>query len=497
MRESDGITGKLFSKSKLKLETIRKEIEGRTVNTSKISTSIEIPLSPDTKRVLVYAAEEAEKLFHKYIGTEHILLGLLREKKSLAARILAEKGMRFSTAKEDLVYLLKEKTELDKKKEAPYLSEFSRDLTTLAFQGKLDPLIGREREMRRLIQILCRRTKNNPVLIGEPGVGKTAIVEGLAQKIVRSDVPSFLYDKRILALDISSIVAGTKYRGQFEERLKAIMKELKEHDNILIFVDELHTLVGAGSAEGSLDAAGILKPSLSRGEIKCIGATTPKDYRRFIEKDRALERRFQSIKVHPTDEKETLKILLGIKDRYEIFHKIRYHPSSLRSSVYLSSRYISDRFQPDKAIDVMDEAGARAKLRAAKEKEEHDRFRRTHRSRRPYWFELWEGPSNLRELARHLGERSYYDIMYRYWSRVSHAQDFSRFLTKMPDGRSGIRGLRDPNAIREVVTFAPSLILSATRQIMARFRPGEDIRAWYLREVRDSYLFVTTGRGQA
>jgi ATP-dependent Clp protease ATP-binding subunit ClpC len=284
MRESDGITGKIFSKSKLKLDMVRKEIEGRTVNSNKISTSIEIPLSPETKRVLVYAAEEAEKLLHKYIGTEHILLGLLREKKSLAARILAEKGMRFSAVREDLVYLLREKSETEKKKEAPYLAEFSRDLTSLAFQGKLDPLVNREKEMRRLIQILCRRTKNNPVLIGEPGVGKTAIVEGLAQKIIKNDVPEFLFDKRILALDISSVVAGTKYRGQFEERLKAIMKELVENDNILVFIDELHTLVGAGSAEGSLDAAGILKPALSRGEIKCVGATTPKDYRRLIEK---------------------------------------------------------------------------------------------------------------------------------------------------------------------------------------------------------------------
>ncbi len=367
MRESDGITGKIFSKSKLKLDMVRKEIEGRTVNSNKISTSIEIPLSPETKRVLVYAAEEAEKLLHKYIGTEHILLGLLREKKSLAARILAEKGMRFSTVREDLVYLLREKSEIEKKKEAPYLAEFSRDLTSLAFQGKLDPLINREKEMRRLIQILCRRTKNNPVLIGEPGVGKTAIVEGLAQKIVKNDVPEFLFDRRILALDISSVVAGTKYRGQFEERLKAILKELVENDNILVFIDELHTLVGAGSAEGSLDAAGILKPALSRGEIKCLGATTPKDYRRYIEKDRALERRFQSIKVHPTNESETLKILKGIKDRYEHFHNIRYNMEALRSSVYLSSRYIPDRFQPDKSIDVMDEAGARAKLRAAQQ----------------------------------------------------------------------------------------------------------------------------------
>jgi ATP-dependent Clp protease ATP-binding subunit ClpC len=367
MRESDGITGKIFSKSKLKLDMVRKEIEGRTVNSNKISTSIEIPLSAETKRVLVYAAEEAEKLLHKYIGTEHILLGLLREKKSLAARILAEKGMRFSTVREDLIYLLREKSEIEKKKEAPYLAEFSRDLTSLAFQGKLDPLINREKEMRRLIQILCRRTKNNPVLIGEPGVGKTAIVEGLAQKIVKNDVPEFLFDKRILALDISSVVAGTKYRGQFEERLKAILKELVENDNILVFIDELHTLVGAGSAEGSLDAAGILKPALSRGEIKCLGATTPKDYRRFIEKDRALERRFQSIKVHPTNESETLEILKGIRDRYEHFHNIRYNMEALRSAVYLSSRYIPDRFQPDKSIDVMDEAGARAKLRAAQQ----------------------------------------------------------------------------------------------------------------------------------
>ena len=372
MRESDGITSKLLSKSRLKLDVIRKEIEGRTINRDKISTSIEIPLSPETKRVLVYAAEEAEKLLHKYIGTEHILLGLLREKKSLAAKILVEKGMRFTDVKEELIYLLKEKTELEKRKETPFLAEFSRDLTNLAMQGKLDPLIGREREMRRLIQILCRRTKNNPVLIGEPGVGKTAIVEGLAQKIVKADVPSFLFEKRILALDISSVVAGTKYRGQFEERLKAIMKELAENDNILIFIDELHSLVGAGSAEGSLDAAGILKPALSRGEIKCIGATTPKDYRRFIEKDRALERRFQSIKVHPPNEKETLRILLGIKDRYEGFHKIQYAPQALRSAVYLSSRYIPDRFQPDKSIDVMDEAGARAKLRAAAQMEQQE-----------------------------------------------------------------------------------------------------------------------------
>jgi len=364
LREGDTITSKLFAQSNVKLEAIRKEIEEVTTLRDKISTSIEIPLSEESKRVLAYAAEEAESILHKYIGTEHILLGLLRERKSLAARILAEKGMRLSSVREELVAQMKQKSVLEKKKETPFLSEFSRDLTELAMKDKLDPLIGRETELKRLIQILCRRSKNNPILVGEPGVGKTAIVEGLAQKIVKGDVPPFLFDKRILALDISGVVAGTKYRGQFEERLKAIMKELIENEDILIFVDEIHTLVGAGSAEGSLDAAGILKPALSRGEIKCIGASTPRDYRRFIEKDRSLERRFQGIKVRPSTDQETIGILSGINERYESYHQVRYTDEAIKSAVYQSSRYITDRFQPDKAIDVIDEAGARVKLLA-------------------------------------------------------------------------------------------------------------------------------------
>ena len=331
----------------------------------KISTSVEIPLSVESKRVLAYAAEEAEKMFHKYIGTEHILLGLLREKKSLASRILLEKGMRLTTAREDLLYLLKEKNLNEKKKDTPFLAEFSRDLTALAAKDQLDPLIGREQELERVIQILCRRTKNNPVLIGEPGVGKTAIVEGLARKIVTADVPRFLYDKRILALDISSVVAGTKYRGQFEERLKSIMKELVENKDVLIFIDELHTLVGAGSAEGSLDAAGILKPALSRGELQCMGATTPKEHRKHIEKDRALARRFQDVKVSPPTEDETLDIIYGLRSRYEKYHGVYYEEDALAAAVYQSNRYISDRFLPDKAIDVLDEAGARVKLAVA------------------------------------------------------------------------------------------------------------------------------------
>ncbi len=365
IREGKGLTSRIFARSHLSLDSIRKEIEGRTVFREKVSTSVEIPFSGETKRVLPFAAEEADRLLHTYIGTEHLLLGILREERSVAASILYEKGMRLASVREDIVQLLNEKTAPARPKETPLLAEFSRDLTDAAMKNQLDPLVGRGIEVERVQQVLCRRTKNNAVLIGEPGVGKTAIVEGLAQKIVCGDVPHFLADKRILALDISLIVAGTKYRGQFEERLKAIMKELTENPNIIVFIDELHTLVGAGSAEGSLDAANILKPALSRGEIRCIGATTPAEYRKYIEKDRSLERRFQAIKVDPPTEKETVQVLMGVKDRYESFHHVEYTNEAIEAAVYQSSRYITDRFLPDKAIDLIDEAGARAKLREA------------------------------------------------------------------------------------------------------------------------------------
>ena len=370
IREGKGLTSRIFARSHLSLENIRKEIEGRTVLREKVSTSVEIPFSAETKHVLQFAAEEADRLLHNYIGTEHLLLGLLREEQSVAASILVEKGMRLHAVREDIVQLLNEKTTVSRVKETPLLAEFSRDLTEAAMKSQLDPLVGRAYELERVQQVLCRRTKNNAVLIGEPGVGKTAIVEGLAQQIVYGDVPHFLADKRILALDISLIVAGTKYRGQFEERLKAIMKELTENPNIIVFIDELHTLVGAGSAEGSLDAANILKPALSRGEIRCIGATTPAEYRKYIEKDRSLERRFQAVKVGPPAEKETVEILLGIKDRYEQFHHVEYTHEAVEAAVYQSSRYITDRFLPDKAIDLVDEAGARAKLKEAGHSEE-------------------------------------------------------------------------------------------------------------------------------
>jgi ATP-dependent Clp protease ATP-binding subunit ClpC len=360
LREDKALTNR-FLRTHASLESIRKEIEGRTIVREKGSTSVDLPLSHECKRVLNYAAEEAERLSHKHIGTEHLLLGLLREERCFAAEMLQNRGLRLAQVREDLARASQERA--SRPKESSLLVEFSRDLTQAALDGQLDPLVGRQHELERVIQILCRRTKNNPVLIGEPGVGKTAIVEGLAQKIADSDVPSFLAEKRILALDLSLIVAGTKYRGQFEERLKTIMKELIENQNIIIFIDELHTLVGAGSAEGSLDAANILKPTLSRGEIQCIGATTPGEYRKSIEKDRSLERRFQSVKVPPPDEEEAVQVLGGIKDRYEKFHAVTYTDEALRFAVLHSSRYIPDRFLPDKAIDLLDEAGARVKLR--------------------------------------------------------------------------------------------------------------------------------------
>ena len=370
LREDKALTNRFLRSPHTSIESIRKQIEGRTTVREKVSTSVDLPLSQECKRVLACAAEEAERLAHKHIGTEHLLLGLLREEKSFAAEILHERGLRLSTIREELGRVQSEKMSSSRPKETSLLAEFSRDLTQAAMENQLDPLIGRENEMERVVQILCRRTKNNPVLIGEPGVGKTAIVEGLAQRIADGNVPSFLADKRILGLDLSLIVAGTKYRGQFEERLKTIMKELMEAQNAVIFIDELHTLVGAGSAEGSLDAANILKPALSRGEIQCIGATTPSEFRKSIERDRSLERRFQAIKVPPPNEDDAIQILFGIKDRYEKFHAVTYTDDALRSAVLDSSRYIPDRYLPDKAVDLIDEAGARVKLRQSSLPEE-------------------------------------------------------------------------------------------------------------------------------
>ena len=371
MREDKTVSARFFPfRNSLTVESVRREVEERIVPRERIPQSAELHLAPETKRILAFANEESRQLQNRHIGPEHLLLGLVREERSVAAEILYQYGLRLQDVREEVArqngftnfYAIgREKTDV------PHLQEFTRDLTADAAEGKLDPLIGREGEIERVIEILCRRTKNNPVLIGESGVGKTAIIEGLAQRIVNKNVPSFLENKRILSLDLSLIVAGTKYRGQFEERLKKIMSELSQHDQYIVFIDELHTLVGAGSAEGTLDAANILKPALSRGEIQCIGATTPREFRKSIEKDRALERRFQSVKVVPPSEEEALRIVKGLAERYEAFHQIRYTKEALESAVYQTNRYIPDRFLPDKAIDVLDEAGSRAKLRYQQE----------------------------------------------------------------------------------------------------------------------------------
>jgi len=363
LREGEEIIKEIFSRFNVKPEQIRREVEGDRLFVDRISSSAELPLSEEAKKILAYASHEAESMLHQYVGTEHLLIGILRVESSTAARILTAKGLNVYGVREETISILKEKEADKQKKELPFLAEYSRDLTQMAHQSQFDPLIGREKEVERIIQILSRRTKNNPILLGEPGVGKTAIVEGLATRIVEGNVPLFIANKRILSLDLSLIVAGTKYRGQFEERLKGIIKELKENTDIIIFIDEIHSLIGAGSAEGSLDAANILKPALSRGEISCVGATTIREYRRYIEKDRSLLRRFQAINVAPPNEDETFQILEGIKERYEAFHKVKYSDQAIRSAVYQSNRYITDRFFPDKAIDIIDEAGAKVKLR--------------------------------------------------------------------------------------------------------------------------------------
>ena len=366
IREGKGLMSRVLARSNVSAEALRKDVESRAAVRASAPASDEIPFSAEAKRALVFATEEADRLLHTYIGTEHLLLGILREEQSLAAAVLTGRGIRLGAVREDVARSAQERpTAPARPKDASLVAEFGRDLTAAAGRHELDPLVGRDRELSRLLQVLCRRTKNNAVLVGEPGVGKTAIVEGIAQKMAAGDVPHFLSGRRLVALDLGLIVAGTKYRGQFEERLKAIVKEVADDPNLIVFIDELHTLVGAGAAEGALDAASLLKPALSRGEIRCIGATTPAEYRKHIEKDRSLERRFQAIAVDPPSEAESVAILLGVKGRYEEFHGVEYTPEAVDAAVSQSNRYIADRFLPDKAIDVLDEAGARAKLRGA------------------------------------------------------------------------------------------------------------------------------------
>jgi ATP-dependent Clp protease ATP-binding subunit ClpC len=364
LRESDGIALMILKKMGLSTEQIRLEIERNLPGGGTTMTFGEIPFSPRVKKVIEYGVEEARLLGHNHIGSEHLLLGLLREEEGIGGKILRSLGANLLTARQLTVTFLRKSAprERDRKSNTPALDEFGRDLTQLAQEGQLDPVIGRADEIERVLQILSRRSKNNPVLIGESGVGKTAIVEGLAQRIVQSEVPDNLLSRRVIALDLGSLVAGTKYRGQFEERLNVVMKEIVQAGNIIIFIDELHTLVGAGAAEGSIDASNMLKPALSRGEIQCIGATTLDEYRKHIEKDGALKRRFQPIHVQPPNLDETVRIIQGLRDRYEEHHGVEITEDAIVEAVKLSDRYITDRFLPDKAIDLIDETGSRAKL---------------------------------------------------------------------------------------------------------------------------------------
>src|SRR3982075_2651099 len=371
-----GVAVNVLQKMGMDLETVRMEVEKQVGSGPETKMVGNIPYTPRVKKVLALAGKEAKALNHSYVGTEHILLGLLKEGEGVAARVLRSLEVDIERTKTEIQKELDPNftpaeaeeggAEPTSKKDVktPALRAFGRDLTELAKKNELDPVIGRRNEIERVIQVLCRRTKNNPVLIGEAGVGKTAIAEGLAQEIANGNVPELLRDKRVVTLDLALMVAGTKYRGQFEERIKAVMDEIRRSKNVILFIDELHTIVGAGSAEGAMDASNIIKPALSRGELQCVGATTLNEYRKYIEKDAALERRFQTVKVEAPTIDETILILKGLRPKYEAHHKAKLTDEALEAAGRLSDRYITGRFLPDKDIDVMDEAGARARINA-------------------------------------------------------------------------------------------------------------------------------------
>jgi ATP-dependent Clp protease ATP-binding subunit ClpC len=450
VKEGSGVAANVLKNLDIDLRKIRLEVEKIVQSGPDMVTMGKLPQTPRAKKVIEYSIEEARNLNHNYVGTEHLLLGLLREQEGVAAQVLMNLGLKLEDVREEVLNLLghnmateesgggSERQPSKGKSKTPALDSFGRDLTELARQGKLDPVIGRANEIERVIQVLSRRTKNNPVLLGEAGVGKTAIVEGLAQLVIDSNVPDLLRDRRIVVLDLAMMVAGTKYRGQFEERIKAVMNEVRRAKNTILFIDELHTLVGAGGAEGAIDASNVLKPALARGEIQCIGATTLDEYRKYIEKDGALERRFQQIIVNPPSKEETIKILEGLRDRYEAHHRVQIKDEALQSAVELSDRYISGRCLPDKAIDVIDEAGARVRLKAMTK------------------------PPNLKELdgkIESLNQEKEAAVAEQDFEKAAHFRDQAdkikrdkeRITREWSDKSKEVGGVVDEEVIREVV----------------------------------------------
>ena len=457
VKEGSGVGANVLKNLEVDLRKVRLEVEKLVKSGPDMVTMGKLPQTPRAKKVIEFAIEEARNLNHNYVGTEHLLLGLLREQDGVAAQVLMNLGIKLEEVREEVLNLLGAGVENEEagatgggqeagttgrkgsKSRTPALDSFGRDLTEMAKSGKLDPVIGRENEIERLLVVLCRRYKNNPVLLGEAGVGKTAIVEGLAQRVVSNDVPELLADKRIVVLDLAMMVAGTKYRGQFEERIKAVMNEVRRARNIILFIDELHTLVGAGGAEGAIDASNVLKPALSRGELQCIGATTLDEYRKYIEKDGALERRFQQIIVEPPSKVETLAILKGLRDRYEAHHRVQITDEALSGAVELSMRYIPGRVLPDKAIDVIDEAGARVRLKAMTKPEDLSKLEEEIKK---LTIEKDESVRNADyERAADLRDKA-----------ISLAADKEKMEKQWHDHRNEIDGIVDEEVVAEVVS---------------------------------------------